>query len=63
MWLSPLQSSLGYARALTGRAREGVALLEAALERTSATGLRFYRTLAEIWLAEALLLDGRATEA
>ena len=63
VWLSPLQSSLGYARALTGRAREGVTLLEAALERTSATGLRFYRTLAEIWLAEALLLDGRATEA
>lgn len=63
VWLSPLQSSLGYAWALTGRTHEGVALIEGALERASFTGLRFYHTLAEIWLAEALLLEGRPAEA
>jgi tetratricopeptide (TPR) repeat protein len=63
VWLPPLLSSLGHARALTGRTGEAVTLLETALERAGETGLRFYRTLAEIWLAEALALDGRPAEA
>ena len=63
VWLTPLRASLGYSWALTGRAREGVVRLEAALEGAASTGLRFYHTLAQIWLAEALLFDGRPAEA
>jgi class 3 adenylate cyclase/tetratricopeptide (TPR) repeat protein len=63
VWLAPLTSSLGYARALSGRATEAVVLLRDAIEQADAAGLRFYRTLAELWLAEALWLDGRLVEA
>jgi tetratricopeptide (TPR) repeat protein len=59
VWLPPLMAALGYACALSGRTSEGVTLLTNAIEQMTATGHRFYRTLAELWIAEALLLDGR----
>jgi tetratricopeptide (TPR) repeat protein len=63
VWLAPLMASLGYAWALTGRAAEAVTMLRDANEHALATGLRFYRTLAELWLAEALRLEGLFDEA
>jgi tetratricopeptide (TPR) repeat protein len=63
VWLAPLMASLGYAWARTGRAAEAVIMLRDANEHAVATGLRFYRTLAELWLAEALRLEGQFDDA
>jgi tetratricopeptide (TPR) repeat protein len=63
VWMPPLTSALGYALALTGRVSEALDLLGAAIGQATATGHRFYHTLAELWIAEALYLDGRSIEA
>jgi tetratricopeptide (TPR) repeat protein len=63
VWMPPLMSALGYALALTGRLSAAIELLDAAIGQATATGHRFYHTLAELWIAEALHLDGRSAEA
>jgi len=63
VWLAPLMASLGYAWARSGRAAEAVIMLRDANEHAAATGLRFYRTLAELWFAEALRLEGQLEDA
>jgi len=63
VWMPPLTSALGYALALTGRLPEAIELLDAAIGQATATGHRFYHTLAELWIAEALHLNGRSVEA
>src|SRR5262249_19193205 len=63
VWMPPLTSALGYALALTGRLSEAIELLDAAIGQATATGHRFYHTLAELWIAEALHLDWRSGEA
>jgi tetratricopeptide (TPR) repeat protein len=63
VWFTPIASSLGYTYALSGRPEEGTVLLNQALDKAAATRLRFYHSLAVIWLGETHLLANRMDEA
>ena len=58
-----IAAALGYARALSGRVKEGIPLLEAGVEQAGANRITARHSLWVAWLAEAYMLAGRGEDA
>jgi DNA-binding NtrC family response regulator/tetratricopeptide (TPR) repeat protein len=63
LWFMGVAPALGHAYALSGKAEEAIPLIEKAVEQAAASGSMFGQSLRTIWLAQALLLGGRPTDA
>ena len=63
LWFMGVAPSLGHAYTLTGKAAQGIPLLEKATAQAAAIGSMFAHSLRVGWLAQAYLVDGRRAEA